>query len=74
MNGDAIDESEYLYIDYGYYPNAKVWTVGEGEIFVLGDHRNNSNDSEDFGPVSSDTVIGKALFRFFPFESFGAIE
>ena len=37
------------------------WTVGEGELFVLGDNRNNSYDSEDYGCIRQDWLMGKVL-------------
>ena len=36
-------------------------TVGEGELFVLGDNRNNSYDSEDYGCIQSSWLMGKVL-------------
>ena len=36
-------------------------TVGEGELFVLGDNRNNSYDSEDYGCIQSDWLMGRVL-------------
>jgi signal peptidase I len=56
-----------LRIDYPY-------TVPEGSIWVMGDNRERSSDSRFFGPVSKEELIGKALFRFLPFERFGAID
>lgn len=49
-------------------------TVPEGEIFVMGDHRNLSKDSRDIGTIHEDAVIGKVVLRFLPFEKFGKIE
>lgn len=37
-------------------------TVGEGEVFVLGDLRNQCEDSRDFGPIAKNQVIGKQIY------------
>ncbi len=42
------------------------WAVLEGHVFVLGDNRNNSQDSRSFGFVPLGNVIGKALFIYWP--------
>ncbi len=50
------------------------WKVPAGSIFVLGDNRNNSRDSHIMGPVPLDTVVGRAIFVYWPPESWGKIE
>ena len=41
--------------------DAGEWTVGEGELFVLGDNRNESYDSEDYGCIQSSWLMGRVL-------------
>ncbi len=42
------------------------WTVEEGTLFVLGDNRNNSNDSKDWGFLPHENVVGKAVLIYWP--------
>ena len=48
-------------------------TVPEGQIFVMGDNRNNSDDSRNFGPVPVDTVVGHAFILIWPPQDFGTL-
>ena len=49
--------------------------LGEDEYFVMGDNRNNSSDGRDpaVGNIKRGDIIGRALFRIFPFDDFGAV-
>lgn len=49
------------------------WIVSEGELFVLGDNRNNSSDSHNWGMVPLENVVGEALLVYWPPTSWGMI-
>jgi signal peptidase I len=47
--------------------------LGENECFVLSDDRSNTNDSRTWGPIPVDSIVGKALFRYWPLNRMGRL-
>lgn len=62
INGIALEEP-YIKVSPDYTGD---WNVPAGSLFVLGDNRNSSFDSHNWGMVSLDDVIGKAEFVYWP--------
>lgn len=81
VNGVPLDESAY--VNYLPGPDRDEYeydiVVPEGSLWVLGDNRNNSQDSrfhldepgQGFVPISE--VVGRAFLRTWPFDRFGGL-
>src|SRR5580692_8934724 len=58
------------YLDGASYALRKI---PSDEYFVMGDHRDSSNDSRMFGTVPRDYIYGKAVFAYWPVGHFGSL-
>jgi signal peptidase I len=73
VNGSRIGEP-YLSPEFRDFRSFQKVVVPSGEYFVLGDHRNSSNDSRNWGFVARDLIYGKAIFSYWPITRFGLVE
>ncbi len=61
---DKVLEEPY---EVGYTDGSVDLLLKANEVFVLGDNRGVSYDSRKIGPIAHNKILGKVLFRFFPF-------
>lgn len=70
INERPLDES---YIEnLGRY-SAPPTPLPEGQYYVLGDNRNNSSDSHNWGTLPRDNIVGKAWLSYWPIHRWGII-
>jgi signal peptidase I len=73
INEQRLTESyvDSRFIDDRTYPPVYV---EPGHYYVLGDHRNQSNDSRMWGLVPAKYIYGKAVFRYWPMSKIGTLD
>ena len=70
VNNQPLEEN---YIAQLPQYNLMPVTVPQGKLFVMGDNRNNSNDSHIWGFLPQNNIIGHAVFRFWPLSRIGQV-
>jgi signal peptidase I len=72
INGQEMSEPfvPANYLDGSSYGPVQI---PAGNYFVMGDHRDSSNDSRVFGPVGRPYIYGKAVFAYWPVDHFGSL-
>ncbi len=81
VNGKPRDEADAFisnseqsgeyegYVNTGNLDKGLKWKIDENSFVALGDNSDNSRDSRSWGLVPEKTVIGKALFIYYPFNN-----
>lgn len=82
-NGSVFINGEKLYEPYlkdattlfpgSYMQEGVEITIPEGFYFVMGDNRSHSSDSREFGPITLQSLIGRAFIRYWPPQHFGSL-
>jgi len=72
VNGQLLDEP-YVPKRFQDDRSQPEMTIPKGEYFVMGDHRNISSDSRDFGTVAAGLIYGKAAFVYWPMDQAGGV-
>jgi signal peptidase I len=72
VNGQPLPEP-YLREEYRDTHTWPAVTVEANSYYVLGDHRNSSNDSRNWGTVKRGYIYGKAVFVYWPLDRLGLL-
>ncbi len=64
----------YLAPGHGDRRSYSMIQIPPGHYYVMGDHRDSSHDSRQWGTVHQSSIYGKAVFCYWPFESFGSVD
>ena len=77
INGQPVEEP-YLTAQRNRFDHTMLpITLGENEYFVMGDNRDNSNDSRNLskvGPITRDMIVGHVKCVLFPFDAIRGVE
>ena len=73
---EILLEEPYLKDEWKIDNDGYSFEIPEGSYLVLGDNRNNSKDSRYWENtyVTEEKILGKAVFRYWPFDCFGKLE
>ena len=76
VDGEKLVEPYAIHTDpnvrgagFDFRDNYGPYTVPPGQLFMMGDNRDNSNDGRYWGPLEMDLVTGRAMFLYWSWDS-----
>lgn len=79
INGNLLNEesylqsNEYTFVEK-YFENNIEYQIPNDSYVVLGDNRDESTDSREWGYVDIDSIIGKVIVKIYPLKSIGIVK
>jgi signal peptidase I len=58
--------NDFVTLGKKYLPNGQIETIEPDQYFVMGDNREGSSDSREFGPVEKKHFVGRAFLVYWP--------
>ncbi len=77
INGRKLPEmylpTAYLTLEKSFLRDGVPYQIPAGYYMMFGDNRNYSSDSREFGPISKNSIVGKAWVRYWPVSRIGLV-
>ncbi len=77
IDGIMLDEDylppEFMTSERSFLREGVEYQIPENYYMVLGDNRDGSSDSREWGPIQKSAIVGKAIFRYWPPSKLGVI-
>ena len=78
INNQKLSESylpdSFMTSEKSFLREGVPYSIPEGYYVVLGDNRNYSSDSREWGPIAQSAIVGKAWVRYWPVDEVGVIK